>query len=294
MSERHACWLIGLGRSTLRYRPHPAGRNPILLERLRDLARLWPRFGYRRLHALLRREGNRVNHKRVYSLYREEGLMLRRKRRRKWVRSGAGPKNLPARPNERWSLDFVSDAAANGQTIRVLAVVDDYTRECLALEVDTSLPGTRVARTLNQIVEQRGRPTGIVLDNGPELRGRALQSWSENERVPLLFIDPGKPVQNAFIESFNGRLRDECLNANWFLNTSDARRRIQAWRQQYNQSRPHSSLDYLTPAEFAARAITTPRLSSYSLRLRKRASANGRNPSRVRDLSIAALARALD
>lgn len=262
MSERHVCWLIGLGRSTLRYQPRPAVRNFELRERLQDLARLWPRFGYRRLHALLRREGNRVNHKRIYRLYREQGLMLRRKRRRKWVRSGAGPKNLATQPNERWSLDFVSDAAANGQTIRILAVVDDYTRECLALEVDTSLPGTRVARTLNQIIEQRGRPNGIGLDHGPELRGRALQSWSENERVPLLFIDPGKPVQNAFIESFNGRLRDECLNANWFLNTADARRRIQAWGNQYNQSRPHSSLACLTPAEFAARAATTPRLSS--------------------------------
>jgi putative transposase len=229
---------------------------------MRELARIWPRFGYRRLYVLLREEGTRVNHKRVYRLYREEGLMLRRKRRRKWVRFGAGPKNLPTRPNERWSLDFVSDAAANGQTIRVLAVVDDYTRECLALEVDTSLPGIRVARTLNQIVQQRGRPNGIVLDNGPELRGRALQSWSENEHVPLLFIDPGKPVQNAFIESFNGRLRDECLNANWFLNTADARRRIQAWRKQYNELRPHSSLGYLTPAEFAARKAIPPGQSS--------------------------------
>jgi putative transposase len=229
---------------------------------MRELARIWPRFGYRRLYVLLREEGNRVNHKRVYRLYREEGLMLRRKRRRKWVRFGAGPKNLPTRPNERWSLDFVSDAAANGQTIRVLAVVDDYTRECLALEVDTSLPGIRVARTLNQIVQRRGRPNGIVLDNGPELRGRALQSWSENERVPLLFIDPGKPVQNAFVESFNGRLRDECLNANWFLNTADARWRIQAWGKQYNELRPHSSLGYLTPAAFAARAAITLRQSS--------------------------------
>ena len=261
MSERHVCWLIGLNRSTLRYRPHPAAQNAAIRVRLQDLARLWPRFGYRRLHALLRREGHRVNHKRIYRLYREEGLMLRRRRRRKWVRSGAGPKEVPVGPNERWSLDFVSDAAANGQTIRVLAVVDDYTRECLALEVDTSLPGARVVRTLNQIMQQRGRPSGIVLDNGPELRGRAMQGWSEQERVPLLFIDPGKPVQNALVESFNGRMRDECLNANWFLNIADARRCIQAWAKEYNELRPHSSLDYRTPAEFATRAAATLRLS---------------------------------
>lgn len=251
MSERRACWLISLARSTCRYKPHPALENEQLRARLRELAAKQPRFGYRRLHALIRREGTAVNHKRIHRLYRLEGLALRRKRKRKWVRAGSGPRDTVSQPNERWSLDFVSDAAANGQTIRVLAVVDDFTRECLALEVDTSIPGMRVARTLDQIVTERGRPQGIVLDNGPEMRSRAMEGWSESNRVPLLFIEPGKPVQNAFVESFNGRLRDECLNANWFLNLADARRKIQLWFKDYNNERPHSALAYLTPSEYA-------------------------------------------
>jgi len=160
---------------------------------------------------------------------------------------------LPSHPNERWSMDFVSDWLATGQTVRILAVVDDFTRECLALEADTSISGMRVARVLETITGQRGRPGGIVLDNGPEFRGRAMAAWSEQRGVPLRFIDPGKPVQNAFAESFNGRLRDECLNANWFVNLADARRKLGAWRQDYNEARPHSQLDYLPPSEFAAR-----------------------------------------
>jgi putative transposase len=261
MSERHACWLIGLARSTRRYRAHPTLRNEQLRNRLHELAEQRPRFGSPRLHALIRREGLVVNHKRTERIYRLEGLTLKRRRRRRLVRIGSGSQDAPVRSNERWSLDFVSDAAANGQTIRVLTVVDDYTRECLATEVDTSLPGLRVVRTLNRIIAERGRPEGIVLDNGPELRGRAMEAWSEGNRVRLLFIQPGKPVQNAFIESFNGRLRDECLNANWFLTTADARRKIQAWAADYNDARPHSSLNYLTPREFAAQTAAKTRLS---------------------------------
>jgi putative transposase len=261
MSERHACWLIGVARSTRRYCAHPTLRNEPLRQRLHELAEQRPRFGSPRLHALLRREGLAVNHKRTERIYRQEGLTLKRRRRRRVFRIGSGVRDAPVRRNERWSLDFVSDAAANGQTIRVLTVVDDYTRECLATEVDTSLPGLRVVRTLNRIITERGRPEGIVLDNGPELRGRAMEAWSEANRVPLLFIQPGKPVQNAFIESFNGRLRDECLNANWFLTTADARRNIQAWALDYNEARPHSSLRYLTPREYAAHWQTKARLS---------------------------------
>jgi len=153
-------------------------------------------------------------------------------------------------------MDFVSDSTATGQTVRVLTIVDDYTRECLATETDTSLSGWRVRRVLDRITGERGRPEVIVVDNGPEFRGRAVESWSEQRGVRLKFIEPGKPVQNAFIESFNGRLRDECLNANWFLNVKDARRRIEAWRWHYNHERPHSSLHYRTPAEFAALGVS--------------------------------------
>ena len=261
MSERHACWLIGLARSTRRYCAHPAMRNETLRKRLHELAEQRPRFGSPRLHALLLREGFIVNHKRTERIYRQEGLSLRRRRRRRLVRIGSGPRDAPTGRNQRWSLDFVSDASATGQTIRVLTVVDDYTRECLATEVDTSLSGLRVVRTLNRIMAERGRPQGIVLDNGPELRGRAMETWSEANRVPLLFIQPGKPVQNAFIESFNGRLRDECLNANWFLTVGDARRKILAWAVDYNQTRPHSSLSYLTPHEYASQLTAQERVS---------------------------------
>lgn len=260
ISERHACWLVGLGRSSYRYRVHPSMRNEALRVRLRELSEQRPRFGCPRLHVLIRREGMLVNHKRTERIYRQEGLTLKRRRRRRLLRVGVGPRDAPMRANERWSLDFVSDAAANGQTVRVLTIVDDYTRECLATEVDTSLPGVRVVRTLDQIVAERGRPEGIVMDNGPELRGRAMESWSETNRVALLFIEPGKPIQNAFIESFNGRLRDECLNANWFLTTADARRKIQAWARDYNEARPHSGLGYLTPREYAAKVANIARL----------------------------------
>lgn len=235
-------------------------RNEALRVRLHELSRQRPRFGCPRLHALIRREGQLVNHKRTERIYRQEGLTLKRRRRRRLVRTGMGSREAPVRVNQRWSLDFVSDAAANGQTVRILTIVDDYSRECLAIEIDTSLPGARVVRTLEQVVTERGRPAGIVMDNGPELRGRAMEAWSESNHVALLFIDPGKPVQNAFIESFNGRLRDECLNANWFLTAAEARRKIQAWAQDYNEARPHSGLGYLTPREYAA-AATSARLA---------------------------------
>jgi putative transposase len=195
-----------------------------------------------------------ANHKRVYRLYRQEGLAMRRRRRKKWVRMGTTVTAAPTHPNARWSMDFVSDCLANGQTFRTLVVVDDYTRENLAVEVDTSLSGLRVQRVLEAVVVERGRPGGIVVDNGPEFRSRVMQAWSEQRHVSLQFIEPGRPMQNAFVESFNGRLRDECLNSNWFLNLRDARRKIRAWVRDYNEQRPHSSLGYLTPSEFAASA----------------------------------------
>jgi putative transposase len=263
MSERHACRLLNLARSTHRYKPHASGRNDVLRQRLRELAEKRPRFGYRRLHALLNREGWHANHKRIHRLYREERLSLRRRRRKHWMRTGRLPLTPPIRANERWSMDFVSDCAATGQTVRVLNIVDDHTRESLAVEVDTSLAAARVLRALERAIEERGKPAVIVCDNGPEFRGRALQAWSEQRNIRLAFIDPGKPIQNAFVESFNGRMRDECLNANWFLNVADARRKILAWRQDFNQQRPHSALGYRTPREYAASLRTSFNQETY-------------------------------
>lgn len=203
------------------------------------------------MHVLLRREGHPINVKRTYRLYREAELMVR-KRRRKRVTIERKPRVIPAQPNRRWSMDFVSDALENGRKIRCLTVVDDFTRECLAIEVDTSLPGLRVVRVLERISAERGElPEAIVLDNGPEFAGRALDAWAYSKEITLAFIRPGKPVENAFVESFNGRFRDECLNEHWFTSLADARQTIESWRRDYNQMRPHSSLGGLTPAEFA-------------------------------------------
>jgi putative transposase len=255
MSERHACRLLGLGRSTYRYQARRNERDAALRARLKELAAKRMRFGYRRLTAMLVREGVTANHKRVYRLYREEGLAMRIRQRRRIRWTGAVSSPVATRVNQRWSIDFVSDCVSTGRVIRMLTVVDDGTRECPAIEVDTSLGGWRVRRVLDRIASERGVPEAIVLDNGPEFRGRALAAWSEERGVRLEFIQPGKPAQNAFAESFNGRLRDECLNANWFTSLSDARRKIEDWRQDYNQQRPHSSLNYLPPAEFARQQL---------------------------------------
>jgi putative transposase len=250
ISERRACRLVGVGRSTLRYCPRGCADDGQLRRRLRELAAERPRFGYRRLHALLGREGVSVNHKRIERLYREEGLAVRRRRRKRVARDERGRAALPGRPNQQWGVDFVSDALAWGRRIRLFTVVDIFTREALAIEVDTSLPGGRVVRVLERLVTERGGPDEIVLDNGPELAGKAVDQWSYERGIQLRFIEPGKPVQNAFVESFQGRLRDECLNRHWFLGLSDARRTVEAWRRDYNQTRPHSALGYRPPEEF--------------------------------------------
>ena len=200
MSERHACRLIGIARSTKRYRCRRKEREMSLRQRLRSLALERPRFGYRRLGALLARKGEKANHKCVYRLYRAEGLMVRRRRRRRLARGTGIRAAVPQRSNQRWSMDFVSDCTAGGRIIRALTLVDDYTRECLAIEVDTSLGGERVRRVLEAVLEKRGKPEAIVLDNGPEFRSRVLAGWSEERRVQLQFIDPGKPMQNCFTE----------------------------------------------------------------------------------------------
>ena len=250
LSERRACRLVGIGRSTLRYRGRGRTDEGQLRRRLLELAAERPRFGYRRLHALLRREGVVVNHKRVERLYRAEGLAVRPRKRKRVAREGRERPTRPTGPNEQWSLDFLGDALASGRRIRLLSVEDVFTREALAIEVDTSLPGGRVVQLLDRVVGQRGVPQEIVLDNGPELTGQALDQWASARGVRLRFIDPGMPVQNAFVESFHGRFRDECLDQHWFLSLADARQIVEAWRDDYNRVRPHSSLGYRTPEEF--------------------------------------------
>jgi putative transposase len=251
LSERRACRLADLNLSTWQYRARRQERST-LRERLKELASQRRRFGYRRLHALLRREGWRVNHKAVHRLYVEEGLQVRRRKRKRLARTLRQAMLVPQAPNQRWSMDFQHDVLATGQRFRSLNIVDDFSRECPAIEVDTSLPGVRVVRVLDRLAETRGLPKEIILDNGPEMIGKALDQWAWRNGVRLHFIDLGKPTQNAFIESFNGRFRDECLNENWFLDLADARQIIEAWRLDYNRSRPHSALGYATPEEFAA------------------------------------------
>ncbi len=263
-SERRACGLVGISRSTCRYRGSGRDDGP-LTDRLRELAAQRRRFGYRRLHVLLRREGWVVNQKRVHRIYREAGLAVR-KRARKQVARVRCPAQTPTGPDQCWSLDFVSDALSWGRTIRMLTVEDTFTREALAIEVDTSLPGTRVARVLERLVGERGaRPGTIKLDNGPELTSKALDQWAYERGVYLDFIERGKPVQNCFIESFNGRLRDECLNEHWFQSLPHARRIVEEWRIDYNGTRPHSSLGNRTPDEF--RAAFTTRMAPAGLHL---------------------------
>jgi putative transposase len=248
-SERRACGLVMIAVSTYRY--ETSRSDEPLRRQLVQLAREKPRFGYRRLHVLVRRSGERVNHKRLHRIYCEAGLMIRRKKRKHCVREG---KPLLARTsaNQEWALDFLHDAVACGRAIRVLSVVDAYTRECLALEVDTSFASRRVTRVLESIVNERGVPQAIRCDNGPELTSRHFLAWCIEQQIELLHIQPGKPTQNARVESFHGRLREECLAVSWFQNLFDARRKIAAWRKEYNEERPHSSLGYKTPKEFAA------------------------------------------
>jgi putative transposase len=247
-SERRACGLVMVAVSTYRYEARRCAEP--LRTKLVELAREKPRFGYRRLHVLLRRCGERVNHKKLYRIYRAAGLSIRRKKRKHCVRVGQ-PLRAWTAANQEWALDFVHDAVDCGRAIRVLSVVDAYTRECLALEVDTSFASRRVTRVLDAIVAERGQPQAIRCDNGPELTSRHFLAWCVERQIELVHIQPGKPTQNAHVESFHGRLRDECLAVSWFQNLFDARRKIAAWRIEYNERRPHSSLGYRTPKEFA-------------------------------------------
>ena len=252
MSERRACGLIGVARSSCRYQAKGEGEAELRAV-LRELALERPRFGYRRLGVMLRRQGWGVNRKRVYRVYREEGLAVRR-RKRKRVAGRRVPLVLPTRPDELWTMDFTQDALTSGRKFRTLNLRDGYTREALAIEVDTSLPGARVVRVLQRLQERGRVPERIQVDNGSEFISRVVDQWAYEHGVALHFIRPGKPTDNGYIERFNGKFRDECLNQFWFVNLLEAQARIEAWRQDYNQERPHSSLGYQTPAEFAAQA----------------------------------------
>ena len=244
-----ACGLVGISRSMYGYK---SCRSPALelRSRIAELAAMKRRYGYRRIHVLLRREGWSVNHKRTYRLYREQGLMVRKRKRK---RIGLAERLvLPAAqaPDQSWSMDYVADGLIDGRKLRALTIVDDFTRECLAIEVDTSLPGSRVVAVLERLRDLRGLPASITVDHGPEFEGQVLDAWAYKRGVRLAFIRPGKPVDNCYIESFNGRFRDECLNEHWFITMAHARSTIETWRIEYNTERTHSSLDDLTPEEF--------------------------------------------
>jgi putative transposase len=253
VSERRACRLAAVSRSTARYVSNRKDQE--LSQRITELAAERPRFGYRRIFLLLRREGWSVNLKRVHRIYRSLGLAVRRKKRKRVAQANRRPRQVPAKANEQWSMDFMSDSLADGRTFRTLNNIDDSTRECLALEAGTSLGGNQVVRVLNHLIRERGKPSGIVVDNGTEFTSKTLDQWAYEHQVELRFIHPGCPIENCFVESFNGRFRDECLNLHWFVGLAQARRIIEGWRYDYNHTRPHSSLGGQTPSEFAARLL---------------------------------------
>jgi putative transposase len=251
LSERQALRLMGMSPSTLRYCPRDDG-NAALREKLKELAGQHRRHGYRMLHSRLRIDGWAINVKRTYRIYREEGLMVRKRRRKKLPVPERQPLLRPTQPNEVWSMDFVFDELANGRRVKALTVVDDCSKEAVQIAVDTSIPALYVTRVLDQVKAERGLPKVIRTDNGPEFAGRTMQQWAAKNSVELRFIQPGKPVQNAYIESFNSRFRDECLSQHWFASLSHMRSVIDNWRDDYNHHRPHSTLGYMPPVVFAA------------------------------------------
>lgn len=252
LSERTACQLAGISRTGYRYKPRNQDDHA-LRERLKVLAVQYSRYGYLLLHGLLKAEGLVINKKRTYRIYTEENLQVRTKKRKKLQRPRL-PMIVPTVVNERWSMDFVSDQLSQGRRFRVLNIIDDFTKEMVGQLVSVSITGLQVARFLAQIGEQRPLPCSITCDNGTEFTSKAMFFWSKESNVKLGFIQPGKPTQNAFIESLNGKFRNECLNQHWFRTLDEARREIDQWREHYNNVRPHSSLGYLPPVEFAKRA----------------------------------------
>ena len=256
LSERRACSIVSADRKMIRYRSCRPPDTELRVQ-LRELANARRRFGYRRLFVLLRQHGEPSGLNRIYRLYREEGLSVRKRRARRRAVGTRAPIVVEARPNARWSLDFVHDQFANGRRFRILNIVDDVTRECLAAIPDTSIPGRRVARELTTLIDRRGKPGMIVSDNGTEFTRNAMLTWSEDNQIAWHFIAPGKPMQNGFCESFNGRMRDELLNETLFFGLDHARAKIANWADDYNSQRPHSSLGYLTPAAYAANLTAT-------------------------------------
>ena len=253
LNESRACGLVGITRWINRYQSRRDPQDE-LRQRIRELAGNRPRYGYRRLTVMLRREGRKVNTKRVYRIYREENLGVRTARRKKRGTHLRVPLPEPTRPNQRWSMDFVSDRLTDGRWFRILTVVDQYTRECLCAYADRSQTGDKVVVQMKRLTVLRGLPQSITTDNGGEFAGKAMETWSYKNGVKLDLIRPGKPVENGYIESFNGRLRDECLNGEIFFDLADARDKLERWRRDYNENRPHSSLDDRTPAEFVITA----------------------------------------
>jgi len=251
LSERRACRLVGLSRDAYRHPPVPSALNAELSGRIIEVAHVRRRFGYRRIHDLLRPEYPQINPKRVYRLYREAQLAVRKRRKAKRP-SGERQPLMPARTiNEVWSMDFVADSLTTGQRIKLLTVADDFTHECVDIGVDFGISGPYVTRLLDQVAVFRGYPKAVRTDHGPEFTSRAFMGWAQSRGIRHLLIDPGRPMQNAFIESFNGKLRDECLNEQWFETLHQARTTVAAWRRDYNEVRPHSSLGRIPPARFA-------------------------------------------
>lgn len=249
VSERRACKVIGMHRSVQQYQ-RQLDQNSWLRQRLRELAEQRRRFGSPRMYYLLRREGHVVNHKRVERIYRQEGLSLKLRRRRKRAVQTRVSMDVPAKPNERWSMDFVSDQLFYGRRFRCLTIVDDATKEAPAIEVDTSLTGERVTETLERLSINHGLPKVLRIDNGPEFQSKALDAWAYKHGIQLEFTRPGKPTDNAYIESFNGKFRDECLNESYFMSIDEAKEIIESWRIDYNEHRPHSALGGIPPRQY--------------------------------------------
>jgi putative transposase len=253
ISIRRACRLAELSRTVLSHQPKRDPENEAIQARMVELAHERRRFGYRRIHVLLRREGVHANHKRIERLYQLAGLAVRKRRRRKYIALERQPLLLPGGPNEVWSMDFVMDRLEDGRKLKALTIVDDFTKESVDIALDHGMGGRYVVRVLEGIVRFRGKPGAIRTDQGPEFTSQALDQWAYRNGVTLKLIQPGKPTQNGYIESFNGKFRDECLNEHWFSTLAEARAIVTAWRRDYNEHRPHSSIGYLTPAEYGAR-----------------------------------------
>lgn len=248
LSERRACGLAHANRTTYRY--FPKIQNDGIEQRLKELAGKRLAFGYRRLHVLLKREGYEVNHKRVYRLYKKNDLAKRKRKRKRYPVRCRRPLEETTRPNQRWAMDFMSDSCGNGSKLRTLNLIDIFARECLGIIVGSSLPSSKVIATLEMLSAERGLPEAITLDNGPEYTSKIIRQWAEEKGVHFDYITPGKPMENGYVESFNGKFREECLNQNWFRNLGEASLIIENWREDYNANRPHSALGYLTPKEF--------------------------------------------